>query len=154
MEDRLLKAYAEVDEVLSYMEEQYVEKVPKKLRKLFKNKRLNGYNPGINPKIPLYEQNLQKETYSFLAVLNFNYWCEDEKERQKLISLYLENDRKKEIELRDKYNPDNLFKNKQLKKEEIKKENKKENNTSLIEYRKKNLLKRFLNKIVRLFKKN
>ena len=112
MENELLKAYAEVDKVLSFMENKYVEKIPSKMREMFKNEKLEGYNPVINPKVPLDEQDLQRKTLSILAMLNLNYWCESEKEKQELISLYAENDRKREEELREKYNPDNLFKNK------------------------------------------
>ena len=112
MENDLYKAYAEVDEILSFMEDVYIDKIPKKLRELFKNERLEDYKPNIDPKIPLDEQKLQKKTFSILAMLNLNYWCEDEKEKQDLIAIYAENDRKKE-ELREKYNPDNLFKKKE-----------------------------------------
>ena len=113
MENELLKAYAEVDEILANMESVYIDKIPKKIRELFANNKLEGYTPNINPKIPLDEQKLQKKTYSILAMLNLNYWCENEKEKQELISIYAENDRKKEEELREKYNPDNLFKREQ-----------------------------------------
>ena len=106
MENELLKAYAEVDEILANMESIYVEKIPKKIRELFSNNRLEGYTPNINSKIPLDEQNLQKKTYSILAMLNLNYWCENENEKQELIAIYAENDRKKEEELREKYNPE------------------------------------------------
>ena len=46
-------------------------------------------------------------------MLNLNYWCEDEEERQKLIAIYAENDKKREAGLREKYNPDNIFKKKE-----------------------------------------
>ena len=131
MENELLKAYAEVDEILANMESIYVEKIPKKIRELFSNNRLEGYTPNINSKIPLDEQNLQKKTYSILAMLNLNYWCENENEKQELIAIYAENDRKKEEELREKYNPDNLFKNKH---KEINKEIEKENETAIVQY--------------------
>ena len=62
MENELSKAYAEVDKVLTFMENKYVEKIPVKMREMFKNEKLEGYNPIINPKIPLDEQNLQKRT--------------------------------------------------------------------------------------------
>lgn len=112
MKNDLYKAYAEVDEILPFMEDVYIDKIPKKLRELFKNERLEDYKPNIDPKIPLDEQKLQKKTFSILAMLNLNYWCEDEKEKQDLIAIYAENDRKKE-ELREKYNLDNLFKKKE-----------------------------------------
>ena len=112
MENNIYKAYAEVDMILSFMEVKYVEKIPKKMRELFENEKLQNYEPIINPQIPLDEQNLQKKTYAILAMLNLNYWCDDENEKQELIKIYAENDRKKEEELREKYNPDNIFKKK------------------------------------------
>lgn len=46
-------------------------------------------------------------------MLNLQYWCKDENEKERLKSVYAENKRKYQDELREKYNPDNLFKNKQ-----------------------------------------
>lgn len=151
MENNLLKAYAEVDEVLSLMENIYVEKIPIKMRELFKNERLDGYEPKINTKIPLDEQNLQRKTLAILAMLNLNYWCEDKNEKKELLALYAENDKKREEELREKYNPDNLFK----KKEQIIENNEiKQESMQLIEYQEQNIFKKILNKIMNLFKKN
>jgi hypothetical protein len=147
MENNLYMAYAEVDEILSLMEEKYIEKIPKKLREIFKNERKKDYKPDIKSEIPLDEQNLQRKTFAILAMLNLNYWCEDDNERQKLISIYAENDIKKEEELREKYNPDNLFKNKEsIEQTEL------EKNTALIEYRENNFLKKIINTIKSFFK--
>ena len=144
MENNIYKAYAEVDMILSFMEVKYVEKIPKKMTELFENEKLQNYEPIINPQIPLDEQNLQKKTYAILAMLNLNYWCDDENEKQELIKIYAENDRKKEEELREKYNPDNIFK---------KKEEKIETTTALIEYKEENFLKKILNPIMSFFKR-
>ncbi len=150
MENDLLKAYAEVDEILSLMENIYVEKIPKKMRELFKNEKLDGYEPKINAKIPLDEQNLQRKTLSILAMLTLNYWCKDESEKKELIALYAENDKKRAEELREKYNPDHLFK----KKEQIVEDNEiKQENTQLIEYKEQNIFKKILNNILKFFKK-
>lgn len=112
MENDLLKAYAEVDEILSLMDNKYIEKIPVKMRKMFENERQKDYNPEIKVNIPLDKQNLQRKTFAILAMLNLNYWCEDEDERKKLIQIYAENDKIREEELRKKYNPDNIFKKK------------------------------------------
>lgn len=149
MENNIYKAYAEVDMILSFMEVKYVEKIPKKMRELFENEKLQNYEPRINPQIPLEEQNLQKKTYAILAMLNLNYWCDDENEKQELIKLYAENDRKKEEELKEKYNPDNIFKKKEI--ENI--PNIEEKNTALVEYKESNFLKKIISKIMNLFKK-
>ena len=144
MENELLKAYAEVDMILSFMDSKYIEKIPNKMRELFKNEKKQDYFPDIKPHIPLDEQNLQRKTFVILAMLNLNYWCEDENEKQELIKIYANNDIKKEEELREKYNPDNIFK---------KKEEKIETTTALIEYKEENFLKKILNKIMSFFKR-
>ena len=105
-------AYAEVYEILSFMEPKYIDKIPLKLMELFREEKLKDYKPNIEPTIPLDEQKLQKKTLIILAMLNINYWCEDENEKKELIKLYSENDKRKEEELRERYNPDNLFKKK------------------------------------------
>ena len=144
-------AYAEVYEILSFMEQKYVDMIPLKLLELFKEEKEKEYKPNIKPTIPLDEQNLQKKTLSILAMLNLNYWCENENEKKELIALYAENDKRKEEELREKYNPDNLFK----KKEQIVEDNEiKQDNTQLIEYKEQNIFKKILNKIMNFFKKN
>ena len=53
MESDLFKAYAEVDKILSFMGFRYVEKVPKKMRDMFKNEKLQGYEPNIDKNTPL-----------------------------------------------------------------------------------------------------
>ena len=76
-----------------------------------------------------------------IALLNLQYWCEDENEKQRLKAIYAENERKYQEELREKYNPDNLFKNKQKAVEE------KIEETAIVEY-KEPVFKRLINKIL------
>lgn len=111
-------AYAEVNTILNYMDKEYIIKVPKKLREFFKENSLDN-NVVFNPKIPLENQNLQKETFSILAMLNLNYWCENEEHKQELINKYRQQDIIKEEKLRELYNPDNIFKNKKSSSEEV-----------------------------------
>ena len=149
MENKLSSAYAEVCEILSFMEQKYVDKIPKKLLNLFYEERNKDYKINISPNIPLTEQNLQRKTLALLAMLNLHYWCESETEKQELLKLYADNDKKKEEELKEKYNPDNLFK-----KKETDKSVENEENTALIEYKKENFFKKVLNKIMSLFRKS
>ena len=152
MKNDLYKAYAEVDEILPFMEDVYIDKIPKKLRELFKNERLEDYKPNIDPKIPLDEQKLQKKTFSILAMLNLNYWCEDEKEKKDLIAIYAENDRKKE-ELREKYNLDNLFKKKETEQKIEEPQKNTAENTVLVEYKEEKFFKKLIKKIMNFFKR-
>ena len=112
MGENSARTYSEVDKILSLMESKYINKIPKKMRELFQNEKDKNYEPNIDVKKSLNEQNLQRKTLVILAMLNLKYWCEDEEEKEKLIKIYAENDKKKEEEKRKKYNPDNLFKEK------------------------------------------
>ena len=150
MGNSLLRAYAEVDKILSFMKISYIEKVPKKLREIFKNEKLKDYEPNIDKNIPLNEQNLERKTYAILAMLGLHYWCNDEEEKQELLRAYSNNDRKREEELREKYNPDNIFKNrfKEPEGEKIAEEV-----TALVEFKEEGFVKKLINKIKILFKR-
>ena len=134
-------AYAEVDTILCLMDEKYVNRIPNKLRKIFKEEKSTNYKPNIDPKKSLNEQNLQRETLVILATLGLNYWCESEEEKQELIEAYSENEKKNEAEIREKYNPDNIFKNNNI-----------QENTQLTEYHE-NVFKKLWNKLKSFFRK-
>lgn len=118
MKNSTKEAFAEVSIILSYMDLKDVEKIPQKIRELFEKEKDLNYKKVINPSIPLKEQNLNNETLSILAFLNYKYWCEDEHEKQSLLNQYMKNEEKLQKELREKYNPDDLFKSKPTRKKE------------------------------------
>lgn len=135
-------AYAEVDTILSLMDKKYVNRIPEKLRKIFKEDKNSNYTINIDINKSLNEQNLQRETMVILAMLCVNYWCDSEEEKQELIKAYSENEKKNEAEIREKYNPDNIFKNTEQKHE----------NRELVEYNE-SIIKRLWNKIKSFFVK-
>lgn len=149
MEKDIDLAYAEVYEILNLLEDEYVEKIPEKVRNFFKEERFEEYKPEIKVDVPLTKQNLKRETMVLLAILNLNYWCETEEEKQEFLNELAQNEKEKK-ELEEKYNPDNLFKNKT---KNSNTNNLYEENLQMIEYKKPNLIKRLLEKIVKLFKK-
>lgn len=151
MENNLSKAYTEVLLILSYMEQKYIDMIPKKLLELFNEEKDQNYQPDINPNTSLAEQNLQRKTLALLAMLNLNYWCKDENEKQEMLKMYSENDKKIEAEMRERYNPDNLFK----KRENVERNDEvKEECTDIIEYKEQNIFKKILNRIIKFFKRN
>ena len=83
-------------------------------------------------------------------MLYLNYWCENDEEENSLIKQYAENDRKSEEETREKYNPDNLFKNKEKNKEQIANNS---TETSLIIVEKEKWYKKIFNFIKNFIKK-
>lgn len=137
-------AYAEIDEILNLLEDDYRERVPKKVRDFFKEEKMKDYHPEIDIEKPLIEQNLKRETMVLLAILNLNYWCENEKEKQRFLNELDKNDEEKK-ELEEKYNPDNLFKKKQ--------DESTENNLQIIEYKKPNFIQILLTKIKKILKR-
>lgn len=104
-------AYAEILEILSYMEENYTNKIPKKLMAIFQANALSTYENHLNRTIPLQEQKISKKTSALIAVLTVQYWCESKEQKQELLNIFEENERKYQEELRKKYNPDNIFSN-------------------------------------------
>lgn len=103
------EAYVEVLEVLKHMDPEYVEKVPAKLKAFFKKNASKEYKFKLNKDIPFEEQILKQSTISILAMLNYNYWCEDEEHKKYLLNKYNENEIKYQERLIEKYSKDNLF---------------------------------------------
>lgn len=106
-------AYAEMLEILDILGDEYVNRLPKKLIKIFNTFKDDNYQKHLNPEIPLDEQELSEKTKALVAVMLVNYWYESEEEKQELLAMYRENERKYQEELKRKYNPDNIFNNKQ-----------------------------------------
>ena len=141
------QAYTEIDNFIELLDEYNRNKVPKQLREYFKKEKDDTYTKTINPNMSIKEQNLKEETLALIAVLNLQYWCEDENEKQRLRKIYSDNEKKHQEKLREMYNPDDVFKRKDR---EI---NYELNNTtdelSIVEY-KESVLKRIIGKIKKI----
>lgn len=135
--------YSEVYQVLNLLGNEYIDKLPKSLLNMLKEKRDINYNPQYIEDIPLNKQNIKKETLAILALLHLNYWCENEKEKLELKQVLKNNEDMYQQDIRNKYNLENMFiKNKR---EKIV-----ENQVSLIEY-KEPLFKKIISKIKSIF---
>lgn len=148
-------AYAEIDEILKLMEKEYYDRIPERVRNFFSEERDKDYKATIDVNIPLEEQKLQRKTKVLLGILDYNYWCDSEEEKKEILKQWEDNEKKVQEELREKYNPDNLFK----KKSEIEEENvfdkiKINENLQMVEYKGQNFIKKLLHKISKFFKKN
>lgn len=104
-------AFAEVLELLSFMDEESVSKVPKKLLNLFETHASKSYQKHLSPELPLEEQNISEKTISYLGVLCLNYWCNSEEEKQDMLTQIRQNDIRREEELREKYSYEKMFNN-------------------------------------------
>lgn len=104
------QAYSEVDKFLELIGEEMKNKIPLRLRNFFKREMDNNYIPTINTHIPIKEQNLKRKTIAIISGLNLQYWCREER-KQELLEIYSNNEKKYQKELCEKYNPDDIFKN-------------------------------------------
>ena len=135
--------YSEVYQLLNLLGNEYIDKLPKSLFNMLREKRNINYEPKYTEDLPLNKQNIKKETLSIIALLHLNYWCKNENEKNELKQIFKNNEDNYQNELREKYKPDNIFK-KNINKNIVK------NEVSLVEY-KESIFKRLINKIKSIF---
>jgi len=143
MDNTLKVTYAEVYEVLKYMDKKIVMRVPLEILQLFKNNKDNNYISKIDKNDIFNKNNITEDTLKVLSWLNINYWS-DENKKKELISLYRENDLKYEIELKNRYEA--------TKKELFKEKNRSETNLPLVIEKKKSIFKIIFDIVRRIFK--
>lgn len=135
------RVFSEVMSFLNIIEKEYYYKIPKKLIELFENNKDNNYNPIYNAKQPIGEQIKTKETLSVIALLDLNYWCDAEEEKNKIKEKLRENDIRHQEKLKEKFDYESLFENKK----EIQ-DNKQEMHLQVID-KKENLFQKIMKKI-------
>ncbi len=140
--------YSEVYQVLNLLGNDYIDKLPTSLINMLKEKREVNYNSQYTDNIPLNEQNIKKETMSIIVLLYLNYWCKDENEKLEVKNILKENEDKYQMKLREKYNPDNIFKNHIQETKEINQNV--INETAMIPY-KESIFMRIINKLKSVF---
>ena len=143
MEENYHKAYKEVIEILKYVPQESVNKIPKTMLETFEKKMDKDYVFNVDINKSFEEQNLLEETKDIFAVIFRDYWATPyQRERIKAKEKY---DRQKiEEEKANKYNPDDIFKNKE-------KDNVVVNNNLPVEIKKENFFKKlisFIKKII------
>ena len=138
------RAYTEVVEILKYVPDEDVKKIPKEKIEFYQNNMDNEYNYHLDLTKEFEEQKMSDITKAILANIFRDYWATPyQKEKIKAKEKYdLE---KIEEEKREKYNPDKIFKEK--------KEEKIIENTNLpIEVKKETFFEKLINFIKGLFK--
>lgn len=141
-------AYAEIIEILDNMSYEDKNKIPKKIYDFFLEKSNKNYVRHLDKSKTLYDQEIREDTKEILAILLINYWCETVDKKNQLLTLFRDNEIKYQEQLREKYNPDMLFKSKRNSNNNEKIENK----TQMIVIDKDNIFTRFIKKIKLFFK--
>ena len=151
MEDNYAKAYKEIIEILKYIPEESVNKIPTEMIEMFKTNQLVTYDFKIDTEKTFEEQELLEETKAILANIFRDYWATD---YQKAKIIEKENQDREELERqkREKYNPDEIFKNKQQNINVQKNLNENYNSKLPIEVQKQNIFQKLLGFIKKLLK--
>ena len=139
------KAYTEILEILKYIPKEEYERIPKEKILFFEENCDKDYEFKFDINKSLDEQEFLRETNAIIVVLFRDYFATDT-QKEELQRILLENERKYQEELREKYNPDDIFKKKQV---DVKKEEIKEENVQMVEY-KEPILRRIVNKILEI----
>ena len=143
-----IQANAEIKCLLKYFPINYIKKLPTKLLEMIYKNSDDKYNIEIDLRKDLKNQNISKKTKDMLAVLTYNYWS-SEAEKKDIIKRLNENERNYQEELREKYNPDNVFRNR---KQSISNDENISNAVAMVEY-KESIFKRIIEKIKSIFTK-
>lgn len=148
MEDTYEKACTEFIQLLRFFPRESVEKIPEKKLQLYINKMDRSYYYEVDINKSFEEQNMSEKTKAIFANIFRDYWATDyQRERIEAKEKY---DREQiENEKYEKYNPNDIFKNKN--KVEIKDEVNL-NSVAMIEY-KESIFKKIMNKIKDTFKR-
>ena len=102
------RVFSEVYEITKYLPEEFVEKIPQKLIVTIANNRDTSYVFDYDLSKDINDQDIYEETKDFISALYLTYYCAP-KEKEKILNIMKENSIKEERELREKYNPDNVF---------------------------------------------
>ncbi len=149
MKDKYREAFSEVEQIINLMPTNLSNKIPLGFKQIISSEESNTYIPKISE--PIEECHLKEETIVILAVIYRDFFC-SKQEREKLIERDSNKLLELEKEIRNKYNPDNIFKNR--KKEETTLESNISKENAIIEYKEQNFIQRLFEKIKHLFKRN
>ncbi len=148
MNNSYAQAYCEILEILKYLPINQINKIPKEIINFFKENKDKNYSFTFNPKEDLNKQNISRETNVIIVSLYKDYFA-TEIQKEKINKILINNEIDYQNELREKYNPKNLFEDKKVNKNT---EQKLESNLTVINS-KKTLFEKILDKIKVFLKK-
>ena len=142
------KRLVEVDEILNYLSEEDLRKLPEEVRITIKENKDNEYFWKYDETKPLKEQDVSRDTIAFLSYLNMEYLLNEE-QKQLMQQLHKLNEKKLEEAKAEKYGVEDLFKRNETQQEELK-ETEQEQEQALVEY-KESFFTKMVNKIKNFF---
>lgn len=106
------ESYSEVYEIINCLDDEYKNKIPKKLYNFIENNRDKKYIPkfNLNKNLEsLNETSISRKAVAIMAYLNLKYWTEDENEIEKLKKIYSNDQMRFEEEVIENYDEEFLL---------------------------------------------
>ena len=138
-------AYVEILEIIKNLEPELSKKIPNKIINFFEENKAKDYEYSLDKTKDFSEQVFTEETGGLLALLFLNYLGTEE-ENKEVKNALISNENKYQEELREKYNPDEIFKNKNQ-------DNETQETKALTVIEKLPWYKKIINSILSIFKK-
>lgn len=135
--EKYRKALSEVNIIIDSLPEELNKKIPDKFKKLLEQEKDNNYKPDVNDLV--IRSNILSESIVILGLIYRDYLCDDA-EKQKLLLIEKGQLQILKDEQEQKYNYENLFKNRIIEEEREK--------LSLVEVKKK-----WYTKVIEFFKR-
>lgn len=147
MDDNFAKACKEIVEILKFVPNKDLLKIPKEIRDMFEDEMDQNYNFSIDTQKNIEEQKLLDETKAILLNIFRDYWATPY-QRERIIERQNYDRNITEQQKREKYNPNDIFKRKSiLKTKET--ENSTDNSNLPIEIKKEKFYKKIVDFIKR-----
>ena len=138
-------AYTEVVEILKYVPKEEKNKIPKEIIEYYMDNRDISYSFKIDIEKSFEEQALLEKTKIVLAILFRDYWATPE-QKERILSKQNYDRIRIETDKRNKYNPNDIFKNRIEENTEMA-----DKNNLPIEVKKNNFFKKIIHYIRNLF---
>ena len=148
------EAAVEVLDILDNTNKSDVAKIPTSFIKFLVDNASEDYRVNLDHSKLISEMNLKEKTKEILGVIYINWWC-DKKDKENYTKQIKELEIKRQEEIREKYNPNKIFENKNKIQEytnETKVDTVQNKTVTMVEY-KENILKKIWNKILSFFNK-
>ena len=146
-------AFTEVYVILNHLKSEEYEKIPETFLTVIENNRNLDYEYEINEDLDLNTQPMMKETRAILFNVYRDYLSSSE-QKAKILKMQNIERQKNEEEKRLQFNPNDIFKKKNVNKDnEINKSDKQENCSALVNVKKENFIVKIINRLKKILKK-
>lgn len=139
------KSISEVLDILKHTNKGDVDKISTQFMRFLVENANKEYIPKLDHTKRIKDMGLNEKTIGILSIINAKFWCTSE-QKEIFNDKLKQNQKAYEEELRKKYNPNNLFKDRKIRVEAV------EDSVAMVEYKEsflvkiRNCLKRILKK--------